>query len=103
MLNISFWNIAFTIINVLVLLLFMRHFLMKPVMEILEQRKQMVEKDLDAASTAKSQAEALKTQYAASQLSNKIPKIEITNKAYKNQRPPFGLFLPIKTSTARVE
>ena len=61
MLNISFWNIAFTIINVLVLLLFMRHFLMKPVMEILEQRKQMVEKDLDAASTAKSQAEALKT------------------------------------------
>ena len=32
MLNISFWNIAFTIINVLVLLLFMRHFLMKPVM-----------------------------------------------------------------------
>ena len=66
MLNISFWNIAFTIINVLVLLLFMRHFLMKPVMEILEQRKQMVEKDLDAASTAKSQAEALKTQYAAS-------------------------------------
>ena len=35
--------------------------------------------------------------------SNKIPKIEIMNNAYKNQSPPFGLFLPIKTSTTRVE
>ena len=33
MLRISVWNIAFTIINILVLFFFMRHFLMKPVME----------------------------------------------------------------------
>ena len=49
MLRISVWNIAFTIINILVLFFFMRHFLMKPVMEILEERKKLVEKDLDEA------------------------------------------------------
>ena len=43
MLNINFWNIAFTIINILVLYLFLKHFLMKPVMAILEERKQMVD------------------------------------------------------------
>ena len=44
MLRISVWNIAFTIINILVLFFFMRHFLMKPVMEILEERKKLVER-----------------------------------------------------------
>ena len=53
MLRISVWNIAFTIINILVLFFFMRHFLMKPVMEILEERKKLVEKDLDEADRSK--------------------------------------------------
>ena len=35
MLNINFWNIAFTVINLLVLYLFLKHFLMKPLMEIM--------------------------------------------------------------------
>ena len=38
MLNINFWNIAFTIINIVVLYLFLKHFLMKPLMSILEER-----------------------------------------------------------------
>lgn len=36
MLNINFWNIAFTVINLLVLYLFLKHFLMKPLMEIMK-------------------------------------------------------------------
>lgn len=39
MLNINFWNIAFTVINLLVLYLFLKHFLMKPLMEIMEKRQ----------------------------------------------------------------
>ena len=61
MLRISVWNIAFTIINILVLFFFMRHFLMKPVMEILEERKKLVEAD-----RSKIQAAELKERYEAS-------------------------------------
>ncbi len=66
MLNINFWNIAFTIINILVLFLFLRHFLMKPVMAILEERKQMVEKELDEAAVSNRDAELLKKKYELS-------------------------------------
>lgn len=47
MLNINFWNIAFTVINLLVLYLFLKHFLMKPLMEIMEKRQAQVETDLN--------------------------------------------------------
>ena len=46
MLNINFWNIAFTVINLLVLYLFLKHFLMKPLMEIMEKRPQKPAKAL---------------------------------------------------------
>lgn len=60
MLNINFWNIAFTIINIVVLYLFLKHFLMKPLMSILEERKQMVEKELDKAAAANRDADLLR-------------------------------------------
>ena len=63
MLNINFWNIAFTIINILVLYLFLKHFLMKPVMAILEERKQMVEKELDEAAVSSRDSDLLKKKY----------------------------------------
>ena len=66
MLNINFWNIAFTIINILVLYLFLKHFLMKPVMAILEERKQMVEKELDEAAVSSRDADLLKKKYELS-------------------------------------
>ena len=66
MLNINFWNIAFTIINIVVLYLFLKHFLMKPLMSILEERKQMVEKELDKAAAANRDADLLKKKYEVS-------------------------------------
>lgn len=66
MLNINFWNIAFTIINLLVLYLFLKHFLMKPVMAILEERKQIVEKELDEAAVSNRDAGLLKQKYELS-------------------------------------
>lgn len=66
MLKIDFWNIAFTIINLLVLYFFMKHFLIGPVKQILDDRKNMIEHDLDAASAAKEEANQLKETYAAS-------------------------------------
>ena len=65
MLRIDFWNIAFIIINLLVLYFFMKHFLIGPVTKIVEERRLMVEKDLDDAARAKEEAGRIKAQYEA--------------------------------------
>ena len=59
MLNINFWNIAFTVINLLVLYLFLKHFLMKPLMEIMEKRQAQVETDLNDAARKLEQADRM--------------------------------------------
>ncbi len=66
MLKIDFWNIAFTVINILVLYVFLKHFLLAPVKKILEERKAIIERDLDAASAAKTEADRLKKEYETS-------------------------------------
>ena len=81
MLNINFWNIAFTIINILVLYLFLKHFLMKPVMAIQEERKQMVEKELDEAAVSSRDADLLKKKYELSLENAKTEADDIVTKA----------------------
>lgn len=66
MLKIDFWNIAFTVINLMVLYFFLKHFLIGPVTAILEQRQNAIEENLDAAQDTKNQALMLKSQYEAS-------------------------------------
>lgn len=66
MLNVSIWNIAFTVINLLVLYLFMKYILIGPLRRILDERKQMIERDLDDASNAKTEAQQMKVSYEAS-------------------------------------
>lgn len=66
MLNVSIWNIAFTVINLLVLYLFMKYILIGPLRRILDERKQMIERNLDDASNAKTEAQQMKVSYEAS-------------------------------------
>lgn len=66
MLNVNIWNIAFTIINLLVLYCFMKHFLFGPVHKILEERKSMIEEELNQTTQAKAEAEKIKLEYEAS-------------------------------------
>jgi len=66
MLNINIWNIAFTVINLLVLYIFMKHFLIGPVRKILDERKQMIERDLDDAKNTRTEAEQMKASYEVS-------------------------------------
>ncbi|WMC93980.1 F0F1 ATP synthase subunit B [Kineothrix sp. MB12-C1] len=63
MLNINFWNIVFTIINVLVLYGLMKKFLVKPVMGIIEKRKQLIQGQLEDAGMEQKKALELKQQY----------------------------------------
>ena len=57
MIKIDFWNILFTIINVLVLYEILKKFLVKPVQEIIKQREQLIQGQLSDAK--KNQEEAL--------------------------------------------
>lgn len=66
MLNLNIWNVAFTVINLLVLYLFMKHFLIGPVRRILDERQQMIEHDLDEAKNRETEACRMKEQYQAS-------------------------------------
>ena len=63
MLNINFWNIAITIVNLLVLYALMRKFLVKPVRAVMEEREQRIESQLTDASQKQEQAHNLKMEY----------------------------------------
>ncbi len=66
MLKFEFWNIFWTIFNVLLLYVLLRIFLFKPINKMLDDRTQAVQKDYDDAERAKKEAEALKSEYEAS-------------------------------------
>lgn len=56
-------NIVWTFVNILILFLFFRIFLFKPVNNILEQRQKLIEDDLQAAAKDKQEAAELKSEY----------------------------------------
>ncbi|MDD2979747.1 MAG: F0F1 ATP synthase subunit B [Hespellia sp.] len=57
------WNLLFTIINLLVLYLLMKKFLIGPINSIMEQRKALINEGLENAKASQVQAEELKGQY----------------------------------------
>lgn len=63
MLDFNFWTILFSIINILVLYLFLKKFLFGKIRDILEQRAAMVEADLSHAKQEAQQAEKLRASY----------------------------------------
>ncbi len=63
MLDFSPYTIAFTILNLLVLWLFLRHFLFGKITDILDRRAQAVQSELDDAAREKERAAQLHRQY----------------------------------------
>lgn len=62
MLNLD-WNIVWTIVNILVLFLLLKHFLFKPITEMMESRTAEIENNLKDAEDQKQKASELTTQY----------------------------------------
>ena len=56
-------NLVYTIINLVVLYLLLRHFLIRPVTQIMEKRKQMVEEGFKNAQDMQDQAARMKQEY----------------------------------------
>ena len=62
MLNLL-WNIVWTIVNILVLFLLLKHFLFKPITEMMESRTAEIENNLKDAEDQKQKASELTAQY----------------------------------------
>lgn len=63
MLSLEPWTIFWTVVNVLVLFVALRHFLIKPVMGVIEQRNEMIRQRFDAAQKTQDEANKMKTDY----------------------------------------
>ena len=63
MLEFDIWTIAFSIINILVLFLFLKKFLFGRIQNIMDQRATAVQADLDQAKASKEEAHQLRQQY----------------------------------------
>lgn len=59
------WTLFWEVINFLVLLVLMTRFLYKPIMRMIDQRREMIQKDLSEASDTKKKAAELKQSYEA--------------------------------------
>lgn len=57
------WTFIFTICNLLILMAGIKHFLFKPVQEVLTKRAKEVADTYEAAETARTDAEAMQTEY----------------------------------------
>ncbi|MGI6069530.1 MAG: F0F1 ATP synthase subunit B [Blautia sp.] len=85
MLNIG-WSLVFNIINLIVLYLAMKKFLIGPVTRIMEQRRQMIEGGLANAREKEKEAGALKEQYEAALGSAKEESRQILEESRKTAK-----------------
>ena len=53
MLNINIWDIVWTVVNLLIFFILLRIFLFKPVMKVMDERKQKIQDDLDSAQAVR--------------------------------------------------
>lgn len=81
--NINPSTIIFTLINTLIILLLYRFLLHKPVMKILDARKERINSEMKAAEDAQAQAEAVKAEYDAKLKESKEEAAQIVSNAVK--------------------
>ena len=62
MLRLDF-NLVWTVVNIIVLYLLLKHFLIQPVMAVMDKRQAMIDDSIAKARSAESDADALKSRY----------------------------------------
>ncbi|MBQ5334560.1 MAG: F0F1 ATP synthase subunit B [Oscillospiraceae bacterium] len=80
-LSIDTGTILFTLINLAILVFGLKHFLFKPVNDILAKRQEAVDKSLTEAEQAKSEAEAAQAEYAEKLAAAKEESAEMIRRA----------------------
>jgi F-type H+-transporting ATPase subunit b len=84
MINISFWNIVWTVVNLLILFILFRLVFFKPIARIIAQRQAEANDIYDKASTKENEAEELKKQYEEKLVSVEEEKKQIIADARKS-------------------
>ena len=74
-------NVVFTIINLIVLYLLMKKFLFGPILNVMEQRKNMIDQQFASAKDTEEQAYELKGKYEDALKSAKDESMRIVNAA----------------------
>ena len=77
-------NLLWTVVDVLILYVLLRKFLFKPIQNVLDQRQKMIEADIAAAQTSKTEAAAALTT-AQDKLRNVDNEAAARRKAYEKQ------------------
>lgn len=75
------WDLVFTIINLVVLFLLLRKFLYKPVMNIMEQRQELIDNQFKSAKEAEDKANELQAQWKENMSTAEAEKAKILDNA----------------------
>ena len=82
-------NLVWNIINLIVLYLLLKHFLIGPVMNIMEQRKLMIEEGFRNAQTAQDDANRLKQEYETALSGAKQESVQLIEDARKSAKAEY--------------
>lgn len=82
-------NLVWTIINLVVLYLLLKHFLIGPVTNIMDQRKQMIEEGFKNAQVAQDDANRLKQEYETALNGAKQESVQLVEDARKSAKAEY--------------
>ena len=82
-------NLVYTIINLVVLYLLLRHFLIRPVTQVMEKRKQMVEEGFKNAQDMQNDALKMKQEYEEALSGAKQESVRIVDNARRAARAEY--------------
>lgn len=86
-------SLVYTIINVIILYLLLRHFLIKPVTDIMEKRKQLIADGLKNAQDAQDDVLKMKQEYEAALNGAKQESVQIVENARKSAKAEYDRIL----------
>lgn len=84
------WNILFTLINLVIFYLLMKRFLFKPILKVMNERKEMINNQMHEAQTAKEEASELKKQYEEKLQNVDEESARIINEAKEAAKTEYG-------------
>lgn len=83
------WNLLYEIINLIVLCLLLKKFLIGPVTGIMEKRKAMISEGLEQARANETEAKALKSQYESALSNARNESAHLIEEAKKNAQKEY--------------
>lgn len=97
------WSIIWNIVNILVLFLLLKHFLFKPITEMMESRTAEIENNLKDAEEQKRKAQDLTAQYQQKLEGAKAEAAQIVSDARQQGQKEYDALLKTAAQDARKE